>query len=150
VLERVRERAVLLGGGFALAALFVPLGALTLGSGHGSWQWPALLAVWAALGAASAVVNAPAGRLIRSAVTPEHRADAFAAQFSLSHGCWLIGYPLAGWLGATAGLPAAVLALGALALPAVVAASRIWPVGAVQYSEAPSDIGPTLEVEPSI
>ncbi|GAA1984709.1 MFS transporter [Kitasatospora viridis] len=126
VLERVSDRVVLLGGGFAIAALFVPLTGLTMAGGRGSWQWPTLLAVWAALGAACASVNAPAGRLIRRCVSAERRADAFAAQFSLSHSCWLLTYPLAGWLGATAGLAAAVLAQGALAAVAAVAAARIW------------------------
>ncbi|MDH6142156.1 MFS family permease [Kitasatospora sp. GP30] len=128
VLERLRERTVLLGGGFAITALFLPLAAVTCGP-PGAWKWPALLATWAALGAACAVVNAPAGRLIRAATTPEHRADAFAAQFSLSHSCWLLTYPLAGWLGATAGLPAALAALGAPALLAAVTAARLWPAG---------------------
>ncbi|MFE9423989.1 MFS transporter [Kitasatospora sp. NPDC006697] len=130
-LERVRERTVLLGGGFAVAALFGPLAVLTVAAGHGSWRWPALLAVWAALGAACATVNAPAGRLIRRSVSAERRTEAFAAQFSLSHGCWLLTYPLAGWLGATAGLPAAVLAQGGLALGAAVLAARWWRPGRV-------------------
>jgi predicted MFS family arabinose efflux permease len=125
VLERVRERTVLLGGGFAITLLFLPLAAVTFGP-SAPWQWSAMLATWAGLGAASAVVNAPAGRLIRGATAPEQRADAFAAQFSLSHGCWLLTYPLAGWLGATVGLSAALLALGALALIAAVTAARIW------------------------
>ncbi|MCX4747525.1 MFS transporter [Kitasatospora sp. NBC_01287] len=127
VLERTGERGVMLPAGCAITGLLLgPLVAITAG-GQGSWRWPALLATWAALGAACAVVNAPAGRLIRRCTAPEQRADAFAAQFSLSHSCWLLSYPLAGWLGARAGLLTADLALGALALAGTVCAVRLWP-----------------------
>ncbi|MCC9308841.1 MFS transporter [Kitasatospora sp. RB6PN24] len=138
-LERVPERAVLLGGGFAITALFLPLAAVTCAP-PAAWKWPALLATWAALGAACAVVNAPAGRLIRGATAPEHRADAFAAQFSLSHSCWLLTYPVAGWLGATAGLPVALAALGAPALLAAVTAARTWRVDSRRGMEHPVEV----------
>ncbi|MGF1429134.1 MFS transporter [Kitasatospora sp. LaBMicrA B282] len=131
VLDRVRERTVMLPAAALLTALLlVPLALLTATPaphGGGGWQWPALLALWAATGACCAVLNAPAGRLIKRSTTRAQRADAFAAQFSLSHSCWLLSYPLAGWLGATAGLLPAELALGALALAGLLAAVRIWP-----------------------
>ncbi|MFG2028073.1 hypothetical protein [Streptomyces sp. NPDC048825] len=53
----------------------------------GSWRWPALLGVWAAFGATCSAVLTPTGRLIRRSAPPEERTAAFAAQFSLSHGC---------------------------------------------------------------
>lgn len=52
---------------------------------------------------------------------------AFAARFSLSHGCWLLTYPLAGRLGTEAGLPLTAVVLGAVALASTVAAAVIWP-----------------------
>lgn len=67
----------------------------------------------------------------------EHRTAAFAAHFSLSHACWLAAYPLAGWLGAAAGLQAAVLALAAVALAAAVLAVRSWPADS---AEAPAPV----------
>ena len=39
----------------------------------------------------------------------------------------LITYPVAGWLGAKAGLPVAFLALGTLAAGGVLVAMRVWP-----------------------
>jgi hypothetical protein len=39
----------------------------------------------------------------------------FAAQFALSHGCWLMAYPLAGQIGASLGEAAAFGALAPLA-----------------------------------
>lgn len=84
-----------------------------------------MLVLWAAFGAASSAVLTPAGRLVRRSVAPGERTAAFAAQFSLSHGCWLLTYPLAGWLGAAAGLNWAVLALGSIAVGAALLAVRL-------------------------
>lgn len=53
----------------------------------------------------------------------------FAAQFALSHMCWLIAYPLAGQVGARAGMDAALGASAALALVGTLIALRIWPQG---------------------
>src|SRR3546814_8763069 len=61
---------------------------------------PALMALWVILGLGYSVVQTPSGRLLRRSALPEDRPAVFAAQFALSHGCWLITYPLAGWLGA--------------------------------------------------
>lgn len=144
-LDRARERTVMLPAGWAITGLLCGPLALLSATGRGAWQWPLLLAGWAALGAAGAVINAPAGRLIRRCTTPEQRADAFAAQFSLSHSCWLLTYPLAGWLGARSGLLAADLALGALALIGTVGAVRVWPAGAGQ--DEPSATGPVRSAD---
>ena len=126
VLDKVSDRTVMLCGALPLGAVFAGLGAITAAQ-HGSWRWPALLVVWAAFGAACSMVLTPTGRLIRRSAPPEERTAAFAAQFSLSHGCWLLTYPLAGWLGAEAGLQTAVAALGAIALGAGAGAVRLWP-----------------------
>ncbi|MEE1821983.1 MFS transporter [Streptomyces sp. BE20] len=125
VLDRVADRSVMVPAAFGIAGLLAALAVLT-STGGGGWRWPALLAVWAGLGAAGSLILTPGGRLLRAAVPAAELPAAFAAQFSLSHGCWLLAYPLAGWLGATAGLPAAVLALAALALAAAFLAVRAW------------------------
>ncbi|OLZ65525.1 MFS transporter [Streptomyces sp. IMTB 2501] len=130
VLDRICDRAVMLSGALLLTLVFGGLGAVTA-VGSGGWRWPALLLTWAAFGAACSMVLTPTGRLIRRLAPPGERAQAFAAQFALSHSCWLLTYPLAGWLGAKAGLGAAVAALGAIALAAGLLAVRLWP------SEAP-------------
>ncbi|MER5355618.1 MFS transporter [Kitasatospora sp. NPDC002551] len=144
VLDRVADRAVMLPAAFAVAGLLAALAVVTTAgraADGGGWRWPALLALWAGLGAAGSLILTPGGRLLRSAVPPADLPAAFAAQFSLSHGCWLLAYPLAGLLGATAGLPAATLALGALALAAAALATRAWrpvPAPAPRRSAAPS------------
>ncbi|OLZ62877.1 MFS transporter [Streptomyces sp. IMTB 2501] len=126
VLDRVSDRAVMLSGALLLTLVFGGLGAVTA-AGSGGWRWPALLLTWAGFGAACSMVLTPTGRLIRRSAPPGERAQAFAAQFSLSHSCWLLTYPLAGWLGATAGLQSAVVALGVITLVAGLLAVRLWP-----------------------
>ncbi|WP_328841003.1 MFS transporter [Streptomyces europaeiscabiei] len=126
LLDKVQDRAVMLPGALSLTVVFAGLGGVTAAPG-GGWRLPALLVLWAAFGAASSAVLTPAGRLVRRSVAPGERTAAFAAQFSLSHGCWLLTYPLAGWLGAAAGLNWAVLALGSIAVGAALLAVRLWP-----------------------
>ncbi|SDT81059.1 Predicted arabinose efflux permease, MFS family [Streptomyces sp. TLI_053] len=133
VLDRVADRTVMLPAAFAVAGLLAVLAAVTT-AGGGAWRWPALLALWAGLGAAGSLILTPGGRLLRSAVPPADLPAAFAAQFSLTHVCWLLAYPLAGWLGATAGLPAATVALAVLALVSAVLATRAWRTGATVAS----------------
>ncbi|MBX9925192.1 MAG: MFS transporter [Hyphomicrobiaceae bacterium] len=86
-----------------------------------------LMMVWVGLGAANALALTPGGRLLRRSSTDADRPALFAAQFSLSHACWLVTYPLAGWVGATWGLTAAAITLALLAGAAVVVALVIWP-----------------------
>ncbi|MFD9043775.1 MFS transporter [Streptomyces bottropensis] len=145
LLDRVPDRAVMLPGALSLTVVFAGLGAVTAAR-EGSWRLPALLVLWAAFGAASSAVLTPAGRLVRRSVAPGDRTAAFAAQFSLSHGCWLLTYPLAGWLGA-AGLGRAVLALGAIALGGALLAVRLWPPAPAPASRAtPAAPAPTAHV----
>ncbi|MEW2411060.1 MFS transporter [Streptomyces griseoviridis] len=134
LLDRVADRAVMLRGALLMTLVFGGLGVITA-SGGGSWRLPGLLVLWAAFGAACSAVLTPAGRLVRRSAPADQRTAAFAAQFSLSHGCWLLTYPLAGWLGATAGLLTAAVALGAVTLAASLLALRLWrvPSAAVEH-----------------
>ncbi|MFI7337781.1 MFS transporter [Streptomyces sp. NPDC050085] len=143
VLDHVRDRTVMLGGALLIVVVFAGLGVDTAAQ-SGSWRLPALLVAWAVFGAACSMVLTPTGRLIRSSTPAEERTAAFAAQFSLSHACWLLTYPLAGWLGGAAGLGWAVAALGVVALVAAVAATRLWPAreaGRLPHGPAPQPTG---------
>ena len=81
--------------------------------------WWALLGLWLLLGAATSAVLTPSARLLRDASDEATRPYVFTAQFSLSHACFILTYPVAGWIGASAGLGwsaavlTAVAALGA-------------------------------------
>ncbi|WP_319074137.1 MFS transporter [Micrococcus sp. M4NT] len=117
-LDRVPDRRVMLAGAAALPLLLLAgVGALV--GMEGTARWAALLTVWALLGAATSAVLTPSARLLRRGSTEQDRPAVFAAQFSLSHACFLLTYPLAGILGASLGLAAVGLVLvgiGALGL----------------------------------
>ncbi|MEV7596333.1 MFS transporter [Kitasatospora sp. NPDC089797] len=126
LLARVSDRAVMLPAAFALPGILAVVAAITAApAGPGSWL--ALLAAWALVGAAGSAVLTPGGRVVRRSAADPDLPAAFAAQFSLSHGCWLLTYPLAGWLAAGAGLPVTAVVLGAVALAAATAATALWP-----------------------
>jgi predicted MFS family arabinose efflux permease len=87
----------------------------------------ALMALWFVLGLAFASAQTPSGRLLRRSANPEDRPALFAAQFALSHACWLLLYPLAGWLGSHFGMPFSFAVLGCSTALAVGLALKIWP-----------------------
>lgn len=119
LLDDVPDRKAMLAGASVLVVgLFV--GAAVPAYGF-------LLPLWFALGLGYSLAQTPSGRLLRRSSHAEDRPALFAAQFALSHACWLVTYPVAGWLGAKAGLPVTFIALGILALLAVTLAARVWP-----------------------
>ncbi|MET8968458.1 MFS transporter [Streptomyces hydrogenans] len=130
LLGRTGDRALMLpAAGVLTAALGLLATGLAAGwaDAHRAAAWPALLVLWACLGAATSTVLTPGGRLLRRSATDRDLPALFAARFSLSHGCWLLTYPLAGWLAARAGPAASAAALAAVALAATGAATRLWP-----------------------
>lgn len=121
LLDRLSDRPVMIAGA---AVLIVGTAAgIALGS------YDALLVLWLILGFGYSVAQTPAGRLLRRSAHPEDRPAIFAAQFALSHACWLICYPLAGHLGARAGMTAAFAAMAIIGMIGLALAWRLWPVG---------------------
>lgn len=143
VLRSRPERAVMLTGGAVLPALLLVFAAL-LKVLPDEVIWPALLAIWCVMGAAMSAVLVPSGRLLKNSAHSEDRPLVFAAQFALSHACWLIAYPLAGWLGSTASLSVTLVVLAVLGLSGVIVAACLWPSGeenvlAHEHPELPPD-----------
>ncbi|WP_062794970.1 MFS transporter [Williamsia muralis] len=89
--------------------------------------WIVLGAVWIVLGAGTSLVTTPSARLLRAYSDEQNRSSVFTAQFSLSHACFILTYPLAGWVGAQVGQVSASLASTVLATLAALVAARIWP-----------------------
>ncbi|CAN7357943.1 MFS transporter [Microbacterium sp. LjRoot45] len=116
-------RAMLLGAGVVVAGLTGAL-VFTLVATNGDGAWAVLLVVWAVLGAGTSLINTPSARLLLAASTEDNRALVYTAQFSLSHACFLISYPIAGWLGAWT-LVAAVSALLGVAVLAALIGGRL-------------------------
>jgi MFS family permease len=119
LLDRLPDRPVMLAGGVVLTA------GLLLGLTEPGLF--ALLPIWFVLGAGWSLIQTPAGRLLRRSAREGDRPAIYAAQFALSHACWLITYPLAGWVGATYGLMTTFTVLAAVTLASTVAALALWP-----------------------
>jgi MFS family permease len=101
---------------------------LVIGLGLGIFlkDYVTLVVLWALLGVGYSLSQTPSGRLLRRSSTAEDRPALFAAQFALSHSCWLVTYPLAGWVGATWGTQASFIALTIVAALSLLAAVLIW------------------------
>ena len=124
LLDHLADRTVMLSGAALLALALLFIGALSLREPVG---WPVLLTVWFILGAGYSAILTPSGRLLRRSAHEGDRPALFAAQFALSHACWLLTYPLAGWLGAQAGMAATFLILGCLTALGAAIAPAVWP-----------------------
>ena len=118
------NRRVMLTGA---AGMTLALAALGIVSAVGGVRWGWLLAAWFLMGMGYSATLTPSGRLLRRSGHAEDRPALFAAQFALSHACWLAAYPLAGWLQAAHGSVTAMLTLAALSLLGLGAASALWP-----------------------
>ncbi|MHA7263579.1 MFS transporter [Arthrobacter sp. TMN-37] len=131
LLDRATDRSLMLAGGILLppglaaAALMTWTGMLP--GGPTDQAWLLYLALWGVLGAGTSMISTPSGRLLRRAATDSTRNQLFTAQFSLSHACFILTYPAAGWIGAAAGQPAAALVLAALAAAGTTGAVVLWP-----------------------
>ncbi|MBE0453918.1 MAG: MFS transporter [Roseovarius sp.] len=125
LLERAGDRPVMLAGAVALVGLALGLGAV-LWWGRAP-DWAAFLALWAAIGFSYAAILTPAGRLLRRSAHAEDRPALFAAQFALSHACWLVTYPLAGVTGRWLGMGPALVIAGLVAALGLIVARRLWP-----------------------
>ncbi|MEM6311798.1 MAG: MFS transporter [Pseudomonadota bacterium] len=127
LLRRMKEKPVAMTAG-AFMALALALGLLQPG-------FVAVSALWFCIGAGYSSVLVFAGRLLQKSAAKEDRPASFAAQFALSHACWLVTYPIAGWLGSPFGLPAAFLGLCALAILAVATGYFVLPAEDVRDLE---------------
>ena len=125
LLESISDRTLMLTAGFALTILTICHALYTLTRGLPTWEL--FLFAWGASGILYAAILTPSGRLLRNSAHAEDRPSIFSAQFALSHACWLLTYPIAGWAGQTLGLPVAMMILGFMALIGSVTAFFIWP-----------------------
>lgn len=125
LLDQVRDRSVMIAAAFIMALVLLLIGLLSIPAITMSWS--VLLLVWFLVGLGYALVLTPSGRLLRRSAHNEDRPAIFTAQFALSHACWLLTYPLAGWIGHALGMGSAMLLLGVIALIGAAAAWLVWP-----------------------
>ncbi len=142
LLEFFSERLLMVSAGWTTALLMLAVGGYM--QFWGLLNWPLFLLVWAVFGLLFSTIITPVGRLLRQSARATDRPALFAAYFALSHACWLLTYPLAGWFGQWFGLPFALLALGGIALLGVLAALGFWPASEAralshQHGDLPED-----------
>ncbi|MHA2789930.1 MFS transporter [Corynebacterium sp. S7] len=125
LLQRITDQTAMLAGGTALPVLLL-LVAASLAWLDGSVQWVVLLLLWFIIGMATSGVLTPSSRLLRRNSTEENRSAVFAAQFSLSHACFLVTYPLAGIVGTSIGLSNIAVVLSVLGFLGLGYARRNW------------------------
>jgi len=125
VLRHIPERTVMLCG--AVLLLIAALGAVALSNADGPQRWTAAVVIWILIGAGMSLVLTPIGRVLRRSAGPADRPAIFAAQFSLSHLCWLLTYPISGWGATLAGFTTTWTILSAIAGAGAIAAVLVWP-----------------------
>ncbi|SIO04595.1 MFS transporter [Vannielia litorea] len=136
LLDRTTDRPVMLAGAWLMVVVLV---ALAMGMGAFGLTWTMLLAAWLFVGLGSSTVQTPSGRLLRRSAHPEDRPALFAAHFALSHACWLVTYPLSGWLMTRFGPLVALWLLAALSAAAILGAMRFWSAGETEEVEHSHD-----------
>lgn len=121
-LNHVHDRiAMLLGAMLLITGL--ALGAFTGKVNPSLWIF---MTIWMVLGLGNGLVLTPAGRLIRRSSHLDGQAQIFASQFALSHLCWLVAYPLAGWLGSVWGMGTTFTILAVLAAIFAILGGMLW------------------------
>ena len=125
LLDTFSDRGVML-----LGALLIPVGLMVaaslIGMAPPTDMWMGLFGIWAILGAATSLILTPSARLLRRNSDETNRPAVFAAQFSLSHACFMITYPLAGTLGAALGLSWTAVILAGIGAVATTFAFALW------------------------
>ncbi|MCF6326639.1 MAG: MFS transporter [Devosiaceae bacterium] len=127
LLQKIPDRPVMITGA----------GLLVVGTALGplAGSLIALASLWLLIGFGYSLTMTPSGRLLRRSAHAQDRPAIFAAQFALSHVCWLITYPIAGFFGARFGLDATFMVLAAIAALGLVGALRIWPASEPETME---------------
>ena len=119
ILKWATDRPVMIGGAGLMVAGVAGVPLID--------SFATLLVLWGVIGFGFSLTQTPIGRIINRSAREADRGAVFAAQFALSHACWLVTYPLAGWIGATAGLSASALTLAAIGAVGLAVALRLWP-----------------------
>ncbi|OYY96169.1 MAG: MFS transporter [Sphingomonadales bacterium 28-56-43] len=125
--DRVADRTVMLIAAALLTLTLAAMALVTVTMGTADSYWYMLIAGWIVMGLAYSASVTPSGRLLRRSANADDRPALFAAQFALSHVCWLFAYPFVGQLGARVGMAAAFGAMAAIAGVGTLAAVRLWP-----------------------
>jgi len=141
LLDNRPDRPVMIVGAAVLAVTLLGLAALTVINGLG---WLPPLAGWLVIGVGYLAVLTPSGRLLKRSAHAEDRPAVYVAQFALSHACWLVAYPSAGWLITEFDAATALAVLALLAAAGMAGGVILWPrddAGVVEHThdDLPAD-----------
>jgi MFS family permease len=124
LLEVFKDRSIMLAGAaFGTFTMAIAAGLFTFSD----VSLPALTVLWACAGFGYSATLTPSGRLLTRTARPEDRPAVFAAQFTLSHACWMVLYPFAGWMMTVFSTATTLAFIALVASPGVLAAAAIWP-----------------------
>ncbi|AWB90041.1 MFS transporter [Salinibacterium hongtaonis] len=124
IVRAASDRTVFLAGGVAVPMTLVAIATV---SAVAPTSWLAFLMLWLALGAATSMILTPSARLIRRFCDESIRPSVFVAQFSLTHACFLLTYPLVGAANTYFGFPIAAALMAGVAAAGCVVAFTSWP-----------------------
>ena len=124
LLDSRPDRPVMIAGALSLVVVLLASGLWVAVAGP---VWSVLLIGWLAIGVGYSVVLTPSGRLLKRSAHPEDRPAVYAAQFALSHACWLLTYPLAGWLITAFGAVVGFIVLALVAGAGLLGGMLFWP-----------------------
>jgi H+ antiporter protein len=124
LLDNRPDRPVMMIGASVLVVVLLALGLWGAVAGP---VWRVVLIGWLAIGIGYSVVLSPSGRLLKRSAHPEDRPAVYAAQFALSHACWLMTYPLSGWLMTAFSPVTAFIVLALVAGAGLVGGMLFWP-----------------------
>lgn len=127
VLDTLKDRPVMIVGAALMVGALLGLAAVIA---LADLSWAGVLVAWFLVGIGYSSTQTPSGRLLRRSAHAEDRPAIFAAQFALSHACWLLTYPLSGWLMTGLGPLPALVVLAALSGLGILACLRLWPKNA--------------------
>jgi len=125
LLDKRPDRPAMLTGA-TIMAIGLAVGSLVAFAG-GPFELHALLLTWFGIGVGYSMTQTPSGRLLKRSASSADRPAVFAAQFSLSHACWLITYPLAGQLGARLGMGPTAAVMSVITVVGLFMAWKLWP-----------------------
>jgi MFS family permease len=119
LLDYISDRSVMLWGSLFMSGGLVSLYAHPL--------FFSLLPIWFMVGMGWSMIQTPAGRVVNRSCSAADRTSYFSAQFSLTHACWMLSYPVAGYLGASVGIETTGLAMGVTVALCALVTVFMWP-----------------------
>lgn len=124
LLRHIPDRTIMSLAAFGVSLLQIVLAAWVWRAGP--LPWLGFLAVWCLTGALYSSIMTPSGRLLKRSAHDEDRQSVFTAHFALSHACWLVAYPLTGWLATQVSHTFALAFMGTIALGSTLIGRHLW------------------------